>query len=315
MSEENYNLDASAKKLGKMYPILKDAHGNIIDGFHRQNVDPDWPTATVGSVDSPKTLELARLSVNFCRRTMGADELRNRLAFLVGKCGMKPDEISEHTGISVRTIYNHLPQELKDAQKAASGRLGGAATAAGRESAAQVQQVDRVNGAPKQTKCEFCGKPVYYPKYLEVKGGILRACVACEGKYRSGDIALPEPPATPKAFSLKPKETWEHRKAVMQPQVSQMEIRVAAALTAKGVKFESQKPFCLQSTTADFYLPDDNLVVYLDGAPHRGREDRDEATRELLVKRFGVEVLTIPYDAVSAKREAEIVQQILDVMV
>jgi len=37
---EDYDLTKSSKALGKLYPILKDAHGNIIDGFHRKRVNP-----------------------------------------------------------------------------------------------------------------------------------------------------------------------------------------------------------------------------------------------------------------------------------
>lgn len=125
MSDEGYSLGKSAKGLGKLTPILKDAHGNIIDGFHRQNENPDWESIKVGSVDTPQKLELARLAVNFCRRTMGAEEMQNRIAFLVGKCGMKPEEIAELTGIGVSTIYKYLPQELKDKKKVDAGRIGG----------------------------------------------------------------------------------------------------------------------------------------------------------------------------------------------
>ena len=112
-TEDDYDLKGSATGLGELAPILKDAKGNIIDGFHRKEMDPNWTSLTVASVDNPVKLELARLAVNFCRRRVPKMEMQERIAFLVGKAGLKPEEIAEKTGISKRTIYNYLPQELE----------------------------------------------------------------------------------------------------------------------------------------------------------------------------------------------------------
>jgi len=106
--EEEYNLTLSARKLGKLYPVLKDKKGNIIDGFNRRNADPDWPSVTIESVDTEQKLELARLAANYCRREIPGTEIENRISFLI-KSGLKPEEISEETGISIRTIYRHMP--------------------------------------------------------------------------------------------------------------------------------------------------------------------------------------------------------------
>jgi len=57
------------------------------------------------------------------------------------------------------------------------------------------------------------------------------------------------------------------------------------------------RPFCLQQTIPDFWIPELKLAIYLDGKPHRGREDHDELLREQLRKRHGVRVLSIPYEA------------------
>lgn len=307
-----YSLGASAKGLGQLTPILTDAHGHVIDGFHRQNADPDWPRITVDAVDTPQQLELARLAVNFCRRTMSASEMQNRLVFLVGKCGMKPDEIAELTGISRTTIYKYLPQALKDAKKVDAGIASGVRRAV----PPAEQTVKTSDTPPKQVECGLCHKQVYYPKYPEVNGNIIRSCAVCADKLRTGELTLPEKP--PKRTSTltapKPTETWDHRKATMQPPVSRMEVRVAAALTAKGVAFESQKPFCLQRVTADFYLPQRNLAVYLDGAPHAGREDRDAALRERLATRHGVTVLSVPYTNNSQKAEDAVLRRIMEAL-
>lgn len=120
---DDYDLTKSSKLLGQLYPILKDKRGNIIDGFHRQNADPDWTSITIETVDSDVKLELARLATNFCRRILPESEFQQRIAFLI-KSGMKPEEIAEQTGISVPTIYRHMPTELKD-QKISEGTKQG----------------------------------------------------------------------------------------------------------------------------------------------------------------------------------------------
>lgn len=123
MSEESYDLAVSSKKLGYLYPILKDAHGAIIDGFHRENADPDWPSVTVGTVDNPVKLELARLAANFCRRDVPKTEIDNRVAFLI-KAGLKPEQIAEQTGMNVVTVYRHMPPELKDQKRSEAIKHG-----------------------------------------------------------------------------------------------------------------------------------------------------------------------------------------------
>jgi hypothetical protein len=116
-SDMPYSLAASREGLGELSPVLKDAHGNIIDGFHRVGESAAWHSITVPHIDDPVKLELARLAVNFARRTVSSAELTQRITFL-RKAGLSPDEISKKTGISKATIYRHTPQELKS-EKAA----------------------------------------------------------------------------------------------------------------------------------------------------------------------------------------------------
>lgn len=118
--------------------------------------------------------------------------------------------------------------------------------------------------------------------------------------------------ATVSATIIKPKESWEHRKAQMQVPVSKMEEAVLVKLEQKGVHPEVQKEFCLQHTRPDYYFPQQNLAIYLDGPVHVGREDRDEALRELLIKRHNVRVVTILYVGSSEATEDNIVQQIIE---
>ena len=118
--EVPYSLAASREGLGELAPVLKDAHGNVIDGFHRLGENANWHAITVPTIDTPVKLELARLAVNFNRRKVTPQELTQRITFLINE-GLKPEEIAEKAGISERTIYKYIPQEFKDQKKVNAG--------------------------------------------------------------------------------------------------------------------------------------------------------------------------------------------------
>ena len=111
--EEEYSLKESAEGVGELVPVIKDAFGNVIDGFHRLRVDPNWPAIRLTRIDDPIKLELARLAVNYCRRRVPKEELQAKIEFLIKTGGLTPDEIARKTGISLRTIYRYMPEELK----------------------------------------------------------------------------------------------------------------------------------------------------------------------------------------------------------
>jgi len=43
-------LEKSEKKIGQLYPILRDAEGKVIDGWHRLDVNPQWKSITLEDV-------------------------------------------------------------------------------------------------------------------------------------------------------------------------------------------------------------------------------------------------------------------------
>ena len=174
-----------------------------------------------------------------------------------------------------------------------------------------------LNYASKMVRCENCNLLTLTPK--EWHGHML--CPICYEKAEQNPELFmkklkPEPkPAKVEVKKLeKPKEKPEYRKAIMQPQVSQMELAVAEELAKRGLSFETQKQFCVQSCIADFYFPKQRLAVFLDGPPHKGREDRDEAFRELLWKRHNIEPLTIEYESYTKQQVQEIVELILQAL-
>ena len=144
----------------------------------------------------------------------------------------------------------------------------------------------------------------------EYKGETL--CPSCLEDAQYKPIGKSVEPAKVTATIMKPKDAWEQRKAAMQVPVSKMETAVLIKLEQKGLHPESQREFCLRTTRPDYYFQQQNLVIYLDGEVHRGREDRDEALRELLIKRYAVRVVNISYEGSSEATEDKIVQQIIE---
>lgn len=176
----DYDLTLSKKAIGVLYPILRDAHGNIIDGFHRENADPDWPSITINLIDDPVKLELARLTANGLRRTVPFSETQRRIGFLIAEGGLTPEQISEKTGMSIDTVYKYMPQDMKDPVKVAA-RLG-------KGSVRSSEQTVTTSDTPKQTepikvpasadfpKCDRCRLPTHISK---LKAITLDVCPQC----------------------------------------------------------------------------------------------------------------------------------------
>ena len=61
------DLKALSKHVGKLYPILLDRHGNVIDGRHRLAADESWPKIRLEHIETEEDRLLARLITNVCR--------------------------------------------------------------------------------------------------------------------------------------------------------------------------------------------------------------------------------------------------------
>jgi len=115
------DFKSSAQKVGKLYPVLEDSYGNVIDGQHRLEADEDWPRIRLESVKTEKDKIIVRLIGNACRRTVPAQEktdMLDKLASILLKEGLKPGEIAEKiaedTGMSYRWVVKYLPEKYKD---------------------------------------------------------------------------------------------------------------------------------------------------------------------------------------------------------
>jgi len=99
---------------------------------------------------------------------------------------------------------------------------------------------------------------------------------------------------------------------LMHPTQSNMELDVLCDLNHKHLFPSTTASFPVISVKPDFYFPDQQKAVFLDGQyVHRNRVDRDEYLRELLEKRHGIKSLSITYDRNTKRVRREIVQKIL----
>lgn len=111
-----YDLKKSKESLGKLYPVLLDAHGNLIDGSHRLEVDPNWGALRLKHIRTEEDRLAARIAANICRRTVDRLEreaqLRVLAETLVAKGFSKESiipVICEKTGLSDRYVRELLP--------------------------------------------------------------------------------------------------------------------------------------------------------------------------------------------------------------
>jgi hypothetical protein len=120
--EITVGLKFSAERVGRLYPVILDKHGNIVDGLHRLTVDSNWPKIRLNHIESKEDRLIARLIANVCRRKVSAKEKREilrELGELYIKEGVKPgtelaNKISEKTGMSYRWVMKYLPDNLKE---------------------------------------------------------------------------------------------------------------------------------------------------------------------------------------------------------
>ncbi len=121
MTEERYDLRESKRSVRELYPVLRDAHGNVIDGFHRLEIDPTWHDEILPWIKTPTQLALARIIANTHRRTVSREEraaqIRELAKSLMDHDGVAKEEIvstiAELTTFSEIYVRSLLPDEYK----------------------------------------------------------------------------------------------------------------------------------------------------------------------------------------------------------
>jgi hypothetical protein len=135
--EENgqeYDLKKSCRKVGQLYPVLKAADGEVLDGLHRVESDSGWKTLVLENIKTPEEKIIARLIANFHRRSVSSQEKSqwiNGLAEIYRNQGLKMkgkkasmedhtganeivDKICEVTGLAKQTVHQYLSESYKN---------------------------------------------------------------------------------------------------------------------------------------------------------------------------------------------------------
>jgi hypothetical protein len=119
-----------SEKIGQLYPVLVDAKGNVIDGFHRLEADPNWRREKLSEIDTEEKLHVARCVANWHRREVPREEKEewiNGLAKIYKEQGLKISAGSEHkneiiekivevTGLDITTVRDYISPEFKQEQ-------------------------------------------------------------------------------------------------------------------------------------------------------------------------------------------------------
>ena len=113
-------LRSSSERVGQLYPILLDYHGNIIDGEHRYGADEGWRTIRLNHIRTEKDRLIARIISNTVRRSVPRKEkteLLNRLGEIYLNEGVEPgrvaNKMADETGMSYRWVMKYLAAEYK----------------------------------------------------------------------------------------------------------------------------------------------------------------------------------------------------------
>jgi len=105
------DLALSEKTIGQIYPVVKDANGKILDGFHRKRENPNWKEVTLPIEDKLDGLRV-RVHLNAMRRDVPRSEkeewVRNCREILQSR-GFKATqkEIALALGLSQQWVSNY----------------------------------------------------------------------------------------------------------------------------------------------------------------------------------------------------------------
>ncbi len=110
-------------EIGELYPVLLDAKGNLIDGFHRRKANKNWHTIKLAQIKTKADLLTARIIAN-CQRLDHSVESREWVNALADELAKEHSElamstrIAEKTGMSPRWVMEKLSDKHKDLRKA-----------------------------------------------------------------------------------------------------------------------------------------------------------------------------------------------------
>ena len=127
MGESNTLLN-SVESIGQLYPVLRDANGKLIDGFHRIEVDPSWKSLTLPHIETEEDRLIVSAHANLSRRTISVQEkarVINQLAGIYWEQGLRPDAkrvAPDADGRMKNRNENQIMQKLIKELKGAIGK-------------------------------------------------------------------------------------------------------------------------------------------------------------------------------------------------
>lgn len=140
------DLKASSERVGRLYPILLNKHGNVIDGRHRLEADENWPKIRLENVETEEQRLVARLISNVCRRQVPAaekSEILEKLGEIYLSQGVKPGKIAYKIAVTTGMSYRWVMKYLPDKPKERSG-LGGPSKASYLDKGKEKRQKSKV---------------------------------------------------------------------------------------------------------------------------------------------------------------------------
>jgi len=111
------------------------------------------------------------------------------------------------------------------------------------------------------------------------------------------------------------KPTPEERRAMMHPKVSKMEEWLREKLSEKGIVFLTDQEFCVVKTYPDFYFPEANVALYLDGEKvHRDRVHKDDYLRKRFQENTDIKAVGLTFLDNTKKSKAEILEKVMEAL-
>lgn len=89
--------------MGHLYPVLRAADGELLDGNHRLSDDPDWPERILETVRTPEQKLLVTAHANMGRRDVGKQERIRIVRELAG--------LYEARGLKVRKAFTYMRKD------------------------------------------------------------------------------------------------------------------------------------------------------------------------------------------------------------
>jgi len=322
LSEEefsNESLKKSMEKVGQLYEVIVAEDGEVLEGKHRKEVDPNWPTKTVSAKTKIDKI-LVRMHAHHRRRVPKEETqaLMLELAREVESSGIPKENISselaKRTPYSEQYIRELLPSEYKKPEKVEAAKVGALLTA---QKEAQIEEKPLEVAVPCSGSCHTNTK---FPHYVDGKP----YCSVCFGKLSRGEPlekpveAKPTIEEAPKPPRMEKKiyepSAWKEE---MHKPVSRMDEFVRNELIRRGYRIRSQEPICIKFVVPEVIVDglgeksfEKPFALFLDTAETHGKHTLvDMENRELLAKR-GIRVLEIQYESYTEEQRQLVMSEI-----